>query len=151
MTNLAFPHCYSSLASVPGWLLYRAFPLPFTGSAGRLAGALAGWLLVALGAGLSVWALATFRGARTAIRPSRPASTLVAHGPFRLSRNPMYLGLTLLYLGVMPLVNSVWGRLFLPVVIVILHLTIIRREERYLAATFGGAYDEYRRRVRRWL
>jgi protein-S-isoprenylcysteine O-methyltransferase Ste14 len=141
------------LGIVAGWLLCRVFPLPLTGPAARLAGALAlvGWLLVALGAGLSVWALATFGGARTAISPNRPASNLVTRGPYRLSRNPMYLGLSLLYLGVTLLVNSLWILLLLPVVIAILHLTVIRREERYLGATFGTAYDEYRRRVRRWL
>jgi protein-S-isoprenylcysteine O-methyltransferase Ste14 len=139
------------LGIVAGWLLYRVFPLPLTGPAARSAGTLVGWLLVALGAGLSVWALATFRGARTAISPNRPASNLVTLGPYRLSRNPMYLGLSLLYLGVTLLVNSLWILLLLPVVIAILHLTVIRREERYLAATFGITYDEYRRQVRRWL
>jgi protein-S-isoprenylcysteine O-methyltransferase Ste14 len=112
---------------------------------------LVGWLLVALGSGLSLWGLATFRGAGTPIRPNQPASTLVTHGPFRLSRNPIYLGLGLVYSGVMLLLNSVWTVLFLPLVIVLLYLTVIRHEERYLAATFGIAYDEYRRRVRRWL
>jgi protein-S-isoprenylcysteine O-methyltransferase Ste14 len=63
----------------------------------------------------------------------------------------MYLGLSLVYLGVMLLVNSVWILLFLPLVIAILHRTVIRQEERHLAATFGIAYDKYRRRVRRWL
>jgi protein-S-isoprenylcysteine O-methyltransferase Ste14 len=63
----------------------------------------------------------------------------------------MYLGLTLVYLGVTLLVNSLWILLFLPLVIATLHLTVIRREERHLAATFGSAYAEYRRRVRRWL
>jgi len=139
------------LGIVAGWLLNRAFPLPLIGSAARSAGALVGWLLVALGAAWPVWALATFRGARTAISPNQSASTLVTHGPFQLSRNPMYLGLSLLYLGVMLLVNSVWILLFLPLVIAILYLTVIRQEERHLAATFGIAYDEYRRRVRRWL
>jgi protein-S-isoprenylcysteine O-methyltransferase Ste14 len=139
------------LGMVAGWLLDRAVPLPLVGPAARSGGALVGWLLVALGAALAVWALATFRAAGTAIRPNRPASTLVTHGPFRLSRNPIYLALSLLYLGVMLLVNSVWTLLLLPFVIAILHLTVIRQEERYLAATFGIRYDEYRRRVRRWL
>jgi len=100
---------------------------------------------------LSVWGLATLRAAGTSIRPSSPASTLVTHGPFRLSRNPMYLGLTLVYLGVTLLMNSVWTALFLPLVIGTLYLTVIRHEERYLAATFGDEYDNYRGRVRRWL
>ena len=63
----------------------------------------------------------------------------------------MYLALSLLYLGVMLLVNSVWILLLLPIVVAILHLTVIRKEERYLSATFGLGYDEYRHRVRRWL
>ena len=136
------------LGIVAGWSLHRAFPLSLIGSAG---GALVGWLLIALGTGLSLRAVATFRGARTTIQPNRPASTLVTHGPFRLSRNPMYLGLSLVYLGVTLLMNSIWTLLFLPLVIAILHFTVIRKEERYLAATFDIAYDEYRRRVRRWL
>jgi protein-S-isoprenylcysteine O-methyltransferase Ste14 len=134
-----------------GWLLARAFPLPLVGLTARSAAALVGWLLVAIGTGLSIWGLATFRGAGTPIRPNRPASTLVTHGPFRLSRNPMYVGLCLVYLGVMLLMNSAWIVLFLPFVIATLYLTVIRHEERYLAVTFGIAYDEYRRRVRRWL
>ena len=136
---------------VAGWLLYRAFPLPLIGSTARSAAALVGWLLVALGTGLSVWALATLRGAGTPIRPNQPASTLVTHGPYRHSRNPMYLGLCVVYLGVILLVNSMWTVLFVPFVIAILFLSVIRREERYLAATFGIAYHEYRHRVRRWL
>lgn len=139
------------LGIVAGSLLHHAFPQPIIGPAGRSAAALAGWLVVALGTGLSVWGLATFRRAGTPIRPSSPASTLVTHGPFRLSRNPMYVGLTLVYLGVTLLMNSVWTALFLPLVIAVLHLTVIRHEERYLAATFGHEYDDYRRRVRRWL
>jgi len=63
----------------------------------------------------------------------------------------MYLGLSLVYLGVTLLVNSAWTLLFLPLVIAILYLTVIRQEERYLSATFGIAYDDYRRRVRRYL
>jgi protein-S-isoprenylcysteine O-methyltransferase Ste14 len=139
------------LGIVGGWLLYQVFPLPLVGLMARSAAEFVGWLLVALGTGLSVWGLATFRGAGTPIRPNKPASTLVTHGPFRLSRNPMYLGLCVVYLGVMLLLNSAWIVLFLPLVITILHLTVIRREERYLSATFGVTYDEYRRRVRRWL
>ena len=139
------------LGIVAGSLLHHAFPLPLIEPAGRSATATVGWLFVALGTGLSVWGLATFRGAGTSIRPSSPASTLVTHGPFRLSRNPMYLGLTLVYLGVILLMNSVWTALFLPLVIAVLHLTVIRHEERYLAATFGSEYEHYRRRVRRWL
>ena len=63
----------------------------------------------------------------------------------------MYVGLSLVYLGVMVLMNSVWLLPVFPLVIGLLFLTVIRHEERYLAATFGLRYDAYRRRVRRWL
>ena len=139
------------LGIVAGWSLDRAQPLPIMGVPARPAGVLAGWLLVALGSGLATWAAATFRGAGTTMLPHRPASTLVTHGPFRLSRNPMYVGLSLVYLGVMVLMNSVWLLPVFPLVIGLLYLTVIRHEERYLAATFGLRYDAYRRRVRRWL
>jgi protein-S-isoprenylcysteine O-methyltransferase Ste14 len=139
------------LGLTAGWALDRAFPLPLTGPDGRLAAELAGGLLVALGLAVSAWGFATFRAARTAVSPNRPASTLVTHGPFRLSRNPMYLGLTVMCVGVALLRNSSWTVLLLPLVIALLHWTVIVREERHLAATFGAAYETYRRRVRRWL
>lgn len=139
------------LGIVAGWLLDRAHPLPLVGAAARPAGTLAGWLLLALGCGLAVWAVATFRGAGTTIIPHRRASALVTHGPYRLSRNPMYLALSLVYLGAVLLMNSVWMLLILPLLIAVLYLTVIRREERYLGATFGSAYGEYLSQVRRWL
>ena len=139
------------LGLAAGWWLDHALPLPIVGPATRPATEPIGWLLVVLGTVLSGWGLATFRNAGTAIRPDRPASVLVTHGPFRLSRNPMYAGLSLVYLGVTVLVDSAWPLLFLPPVITILQLTVVRHEERYLVVTFGLAYEEYRRRVRRWL
>ena len=145
------PPVLFAIGVVAGWLLYLAFPLPLVGPTARAATTMLGWLLVVLGTGLSGWGLATLLGAGTPVRPSQPASRLVTHGPFRISRNPMYLGLSLVYLGVMLLVNSVWTALLLPLVLAALCLTVIRHEERHLAATFGGAYDAYRRRVRRWL
>jgi protein-S-isoprenylcysteine O-methyltransferase Ste14 len=145
------PPVLFALGIVAGWLLSRAFPVPLVGATARSSTEGAGWLLVVLGTGLAGWGLATLRGARTSIRPNQPASTLVTHGPFRRSRNPMYLGLSLVYLGVALLMNSMWTALFFPFVIAALCLTVIRHEERYLAATFGHAYEDYRRRVRRWL
>jgi protein-S-isoprenylcysteine O-methyltransferase Ste14 len=137
------------LGIVLGWWLDRAMPLPLAGPAARWRAV--GWALVAFGISLTTWAVATFRGARTSIIPNRPATTLVTHGPFRLSRNPMYLALTLLYLGMVLLLNSAWPLLLLPLVITVLQWTVIRPEEHYLAARFGVSYAEYWRRVRRWL
>lgn len=94
-----------------------------------------------------VWA---FRQAGTSPNPYRPSTTLVTTGPYRVSRNPMYLGFTLLYLGVTCWVNSLWPLLALPFIIVVMHWGVIAREEAYLERRFGEDYRQYRERVRRW-
>ena len=108
-------------------------------------------MLVVAGMGLSVWGIITFRLARTSIIPSRPASRLVENGPYRFTRNPMYTGLTLAYLGVAAMMNSAWPLLALPVVLALLVRLVVRREEAYLHDAFGEEYAAYRGRVRRWL
>lgn len=96
-------------------------------------------------------ALLAFRRAATRPEPWRPTTALVTQGPYRLSRNPMYLGFTLLYLGIALLAGSLWPLLFLPLVLLAMHFGVIVREEAYLERRFGDAYREYRRRVNRWL
>lgn len=131
-------------------LLHRVRPWPLVGYAAvvRLS---VGWALVALGLATILWGMATFVKGGTAIIPNQPASRLVSTGPYRFTRNPMYLGFSVSYLGGTLLVNSVWPLLVLPVVLGLLYVLVIAREERYLAATFGPEYGEYQSRVRRWL
>lgn len=135
-----------------GWGLHRwVVPLPLAGGDGWPALPLAGGLLLAAGLALMLWGLVTFHRARTAVLPHRPATRLVREGPYRFSRNPMYTGLTLAYLGLAFLANSGWPILLLPLVVATLLHLVIRREERYLAQAFGDEYAAYRRGVRRWL
>lgn len=134
-----------------GWLLHRVYPLPLLGAAERSLAVVPGWSLILVSLGLTAWALVSFRRAHTAVIPNRPATMLVLGGPYRFTRNPMYLSLVLLYLGVSLLVDSVWTLLLLPLLLFILYAAVIRREERYLAAAFGPGYLEYCARVRRWL
>ena len=96
-------------------------------------------------------AFLAFRRARTSPNPFRPSSALVTTGPFRFSRNPMYVGLTLLYVGVAIWVNTVWPLLFLPGILIVMHYGVIVREEAYLERIFGDEYRQYARLVRRWL
>jgi protein-S-isoprenylcysteine O-methyltransferase Ste14 len=133
-----------------GWLLHREWPLALVGAAAPAVRLGLGWGLVAVGLALMWTGLATFLLARTAVLPIRPATRLVTTGLYRFSRNPMYLGMTLLYIGGALVVDSLWPLALLPLVLVLLVRFVIRLEERYLAATFGEAYEEYRRRVRRW-
>jgi protein-S-isoprenylcysteine O-methyltransferase Ste14 len=92
-----------------------------------------------------------FRRAKTSPRPWRPSTALVTTGPYRFTRNPMYLGMTLVYAGVAIWVNAIWPLLLLPLALVVMQVGVIAREEAYLERVFGDAYREYRRRARRWL
>jgi protein-S-isoprenylcysteine O-methyltransferase Ste14 len=121
------------------------------GAGGRPALPVAGWLLIALGLGVMLWAMSTFRRARTSVLPFRPATAMVTGGPYRFSRNPMYLGLTLVYVGLSFLTRMAWPLVMLPLGLWALTALVIRREERYLGAAFGAAYADYRKRVRRWI
>lgn len=110
-----------------------------------------GYLFVLVGVGIAGWGMVTFARAHTAIIPSKPAASLVDTGPYRFTRNPMYTGMTIAYLGVAVHLNSGWSILLLPLVLFLLHRFVIRREERYLSAAFGETYDAYRAQVKRWV
>ena len=112
----------------------------------------AGAVLIVLGLALSAWARLTFRTQRAEILPwSKTHSTLVATGPFRFSRNPMYLGILVIGVGA-ALVAGTWLMWLVPVLFFVLdNFVIIPYEERSMERTFGDAYRAYRSRVRRWI
>lgn len=130
-----------------GLLLHRRYPFELPG---RRVTMVVG-LVCILAAAIVLPALLAFLRAATRPEPWRPATALVTEGPYRFSRNPMYLGFTLLYLGIALLFGSLWPLLFLPLVLSVMHFGVIVREEAYLERRFGDAYREYRRRVNRWL
>jgi protein-S-isoprenylcysteine O-methyltransferase Ste14 len=109
-------------------------------------------LLAAAGIGLAIWGERTFAAAGTEIMPASPANKrLVTHGPFRFTRNPMYLGLIIAALGI----ALYWGTLpffAVPILVFLLcHLGFIPFEEAKMARQHGDAYTDYRGRVRRWI
>ena len=85
------------------------------------------------------------------MHPSKPALALVDAGPFRFSRNPLYVGLTLMYAGLALLIPALWPLLLLIPVLAVLSWGVVRREERYLERKFGEGYRSYKARTRRWL
>jgi protein-S-isoprenylcysteine O-methyltransferase Ste14 len=108
--------------------------------------------VVLLLAGLvGVVAVLAFRRAGTTPNPRRPAAHLVTGGPYRITRNPMYIGFTLWYLAASSWANALWPVVLLPLVLLVLQRGVIAREEAYLQRRFGREYDEYRTRVRRWV
>ena len=112
---------------------------------------MAGLALVLLGIAVTVWAALTFRKAHTTIIPWEEVSAIVTTGPFRLSRNPIYLADAIAYLGATLLIHSWWPFVLLPGILWVIRRQVIDREEAYLTERFGEAYGAYRLQVRRWL
>src|SRR5262252_9181606 len=145
---LILPPLLYGAAFVIGLLLHLAFPfhiLPNTLARG------VGVVCVLVSLPL---ALATFRvlsRANTPVDPLKPTTALVTEGPFRYSRNPIYVALTLLYVGVALLINALWILLLVVPALMALRYGVIAREEAYLTRKFGDAYRQYTTQVRRWL
>jgi len=89
--------------------------------------------------------------AKSSIVPIRPTTAIATDGPYALTRNPMYLGLVFIYIGIAFLIHSAWALLLLPLVVVGIDRLVIAKEERYLAGKFGDSYISYCSRVRRWI
>jgi protein-S-isoprenylcysteine O-methyltransferase Ste14 len=109
-----------------------------------------GIVLVILAPTLALSALVTFKKAGTNVHPSEPALTIARGGPYRFTRNPMYLALCLLQVALGFFLNDWITLLFVVPLALILHYGVILREEKYLAAKFGEPYLELKRAVRRW-
>jgi protein-S-isoprenylcysteine O-methyltransferase Ste14 len=110
-----------------------------------------GLVLCALFALWNGWTLSMMVANRTAVLPGAATETVLDYGPFRFSRNPLYIGLIALDIGGALLWPSAWALLLVPVGVALLFWGAIAPEERYLSAKFGAEYDAYRRKVRRWL
>ena len=124
-----------------------AAPSPRTSGIVRFAGD----VLILAGVVLAFWAQWIFRRGRTTTVPFETPTQLVTHGPYRLTRNPMYVGLTLVYLGVAGARVELWPAALLPLVLVYIHTVVIPVEERRLGEVFGGSYQKYHESVRRWM
>ena len=112
---------------------------------------IAGALFVAGGILLAVWGNLVFRRLGTPVRPFEPSTALAQEGPFARTRNPMYLGMVCVLIGTATALGSLMPWFVVPIFIWLISSLFIAHEEAMLEATFGDAYLEYRRRVRRWL
>ena len=110
-----------------------------------------GALVFVAGLGVMLWAARCFARAGTTLKPFERTSTLVESGPFRVTRNPMYLGMVVMLVGAALALGTPGPWLAAAALAVILDLRFIRNEERALAASLGEPYERYRERVRRWL
>lgn len=106
---------------------------------------------VAAWALLDPWAMRQFKAAGTEVSPSRSATALVTTGPYRWTRNPMYVGMALLYAALAVALGVLWALVTLMAVLVVIDRVVVPREERHLKAAIGDAYARYQAEVRRWI
>ena len=111
----------------------------------------AGVVLTVAGLLFGLTAIGLFTIKKTALIPHRPASTLVAAGPYKICRNPMYLGLLIAYAGLPLFFDLVWPILLAPVVVWLITNSVIKKEEAYLERRFGEEYLNFKSRTRRWI
>ncbi len=100
---------------------------------------------------LAIWAVRTFRGVGTTPNPTKPTTALALGGPYRFTRNPMYVGLVLMQVGVALVANALWPLVFVVLSVIVVQRAVIVPEEAYLERKFGAPYVEYKQRVRRWI
>lgn len=135
-----------------GAVLDHLLPFPVTISRGDgLVHKLIPGTLLVLGSAIFVAAIRNFGRAETPVPGNQPVRALVTTGIHAWSRNPIYIGMLLFYLGIGVAVRSSWILVLAPLIVVVLRYAVIAREETYLDQRFGGAYRDYKSHVRRWL
>ncbi|MGD8349881.1 MAG: isoprenylcysteine carboxylmethyltransferase family protein [Gammaproteobacteria bacterium] len=142
------PPLIALVAIGSGWSADSMLPLPIAAGDGLR---WSGVVIVALAFLLALAALIQFLVAKTHVEPWRPTSTIIRGGPFRMSRNPIYLAFCIAAIGAGLIINSWWGVAAAPVLGCLLQYLVIHREETYLANKFGDEYLAYKQTTRRWL
>ena len=141
------PLIYAGALAI-GLLANRLYPIAFLPCG---LSRVLGWPLIVGGPVVGSLGLREMKRADTNVDPREPTTAIVTGGPYRFTRNPLYLSMTLIYAGITALANALPAALLLPVVLHIMRRGVIEREERYLARKFGDEYLDYKARVRRWI
>jgi len=129
-------------------VLQQIIPLPFVAQASAR---VLGVMLIALNFGFGLPAIRGMLKVKTSPNPRHPSTTLVSSGSYLITRNPMYVGLTLVFAGALTFFQIAWGLLFVPLVVWLITIWVIIPEEEYLENKFGDDYLHYKSKVRRWI
>ena len=147
--KIPFPPAIYPVSSIAGgYFLQRFIPLPQPSDTSFT---IIGSVIFVISILLLVWSITTLRKFKTTTMPHHPAKYLVTTGPYRFSRNPIYLAFLLLTLASALATGNLWILLSLPVVMLTLAIYAVHPEESHLKQTFGDSYIEYSRKVRRWI
>lgn len=150
--GVRFPPPLVFLAALAvGYAVEWLWRVPLAPPGWSLAVRIAGGAALALGFWFMFSALGQFRRLGTRPEPWEPATALALDGPYRFTRNPMYLGMALVLGGLALIGNALWPLLMVVPAVVVIRTQVIAREERYLEARFGNQYRDFKKRVRRWL
>lgn len=146
--NFPWPPVHFAMAIIAAFILRQIAPLSVSSSA---ASSTAGVCILLLSVFLAIWAVVTLRSNNTAIMPTRAAQHLITRGPFRLTRNPIYLGYIAMLAGCGLLAADAWFFIAAIAAVAVMTFVSIRREEMHLLARFGAEFERYSRRTPRWL
>jgi protein-S-isoprenylcysteine O-methyltransferase Ste14 len=133
---------------IVGALAHLVAPLPFVT---RTLAVPLGASLVVVAIALFYFSVAKFRAAGTPVPARKPTTAIVRTGPYRFSRNPIYLAFSVFQVGIAIWVNSLWLLATLAAALLLMHYVVIPTEEQYLERRFGAEYLDYKASVRRWL
>jgi protein-S-isoprenylcysteine O-methyltransferase Ste14 len=142
------PPVFMLLALVAAIELHHVWPLPLLP---RSLSVGLGIAFSVFGIGIGAWGRSTLLRGGTNINPYKPTTSVISGGPYRFMRNPLYVGMQSLLLGLSFIVGTWWGVVLLVPAFLILHYGVVLREEAYLERKFGQAYLAYKSEVRRWL
>ena len=145
---IALPPPMYGGALLLGFIFHLGMPLPMLPDA---LGSVIGICFCLTGLGITSIATHQFKNAGTNVRPNKPTKRIVTDGIFSATRNPIYIGLTLIYVGMSFVMGSVWPVIFLVPLLFLMQVGVVEREEAYLERKFGQEYLDYKARVRRWL
>jgi protein-S-isoprenylcysteine O-methyltransferase Ste14 len=148
--NVYFPPplVYIGFLVLGALLQYAVAPIPFPGDPWiRILGV----IIVIAGLVLIFSALVTFKKTGQDPKPWTPSPELIAQGPYQWTRNPMYVGLTCILVGLGLALNNLWFSLLAVVALLVVHFIAVLPEEKYLNQKFGRNYEDYRRKVRRYI
>lgn len=130
--------------------IQKLIPLPIKFSGNDFA-FYSGLFFIVAGLFFGFPALMRFYKTKSTVVTIKPAKSLETTGIYSVSRNPMYMGLLSMYIGMAFLKGNDWTFICIPFVILVIHFYVIRNEEKYLQRTFGNEYEEYKKQVRRWI